>query len=94
MEQNKEREKMLDIDKFIQPVETPHTTIEDYPHGQEIEKNISNRKETQREVIVNPLPPTSNPDDQRRREAEQYEHQQHISTQSKPKTTPSSRGYA
>lgn len=100
MEQNKEREKMLDIDKFIQPVEAPHTTIKDYPHGQEIEKKIISNREVSGQIqpIVNPLQPpkvsTSNPDDQRRREAEQYEHQQHISTQSKPKTTPSSRGYA
>lgn len=105
MEKNKEREKMLDIDKFIQPVEAPHTTIEDYPHGQEIEKKfISSRKQwkvsgqIQSKFIVNPpqLPKVSisNPDEQRRREAEQYEHPQQISTQTKPQTTPSSRGYA
>ena len=107
MEQNKAREKMLDIDKFIQPAEAPHTTIEDYPHGQEIEKKIiSKRKgsqriesgQTQSGFIVNPLQPpkdfTSNPDDQRQREAERYEHPQRIATYSQPKTTPSSRGYA
>ena len=108
MEQNKEREKMLGIDKFIQTtVEGTHTTIEDYPHGQEIEKKIiSKRKgsqriesgQTQSGFIVNPLQPpkdfTSNPDDQRQREAERYEHPQRIATYSQPKTTPSSRGYA
>ena len=35
-----------------------------------------------------------NSDEQRRKEAEQYERPQHVSTQSKPTTTPSSRGYA
>ena len=107
MEQNKEREKMLGIDEFIPPVKEPHTAIKDYLHGQEFERKLSNRKETQRKVsgqiqsrfIVNPpqLPKVSisNPDEQRRREAEQYEHPQQISTQTPPKkTTPSSRGYA
>lgn len=65
-EQNKEREKMLGIDKFIQPAEAPHTTIEDYPHGQEIEKKIISKGkgtqrigsgQTQSGFIVNPLPP-------------------------------------
>lgn len=107
MEQNKEREKMLGIDKFIMSPERPNEALKDYPHGQEIEKKISNRKkeaqlkvgeQIQSRFIVNP-PRTpkvsiSNSDEQRRREAEQYEHPQQISTQSKPKTTPSSRGYA
>lgn len=105
MEENSEREKMLGIDKFIQPVEEPHTNIKDYLHGQEIEKKISNKKEEQwkgseqilsRFIINSPQHPkvsTSNSDNQKRREAEQYEHQ-HISTLSTPKTTPSSRGYA
>ena len=106
MEQNDEREKMLGIDKFIQPVEGPHIILKDYLKGRELEKKISNREEAQRKVSEQiqsrflespPQPPivsNANSDDQKRKEAEQYEHQQYISTQSKPKTTPSSRGYA
>lgn len=100
--QNKEREKMLDIDKFSMPIEGPHKILEDYPKGKILEKKIKKAK-----VIVNPLPTSPkynpppltigssyNPDTQRRIEAEQYEHPQQIVTQSSPKTTPSSRGYA
>ena len=112
-EQNKEREKMLGIDKFIQTTEGTHTIIKDYPHGREIEKNISRVKAQQRNEGRNieaqfagvsqghsgwnvPIQPplSTNPDEQRRREAEQYEHPQQVTTQSAPKTTPSSRGYA
>ena len=107
MEQNKEREKMLGIDKFIMSPERPNEALKDYSHGQEIEKKISNRKkeaqlkeseQIQSKFRVNPPQPPqvpiTNPDEQRRREAEQYEHPQQISTQTKPKSTPSSRGYA
>lgn len=105
MEQNKEREKMLGIDKFIQTVEGTHSPLKDYSKGRELEKNIFQRKkETGPKVVTvinstytppqRPMAPISNTDDQRQREAEQYEHPQRIATQSKPKTTPSSRGYA
>lgn len=107
MERNKEREKMLGIDKFIMSPERPNEALKDYSHGQEIEKKISNRKkeaqlkeseQIQSKFRVNPPQPPqvpiTNPDEQRRREAEQYEHPQQISTQTKPKSTPSSRGYA
>lgn len=100
MEQNEEREKMLGIDKFIQPVERPHTILKDYIKGRELEKKISIGNNVQIPVISSYSPPqppivsTANPNDQKHREAEQYEHQLYISTQSKPKTTPSSRGYA
>lgn len=108
MEQNKEREKMLGIDKFIMSPERPNEALKkDYPHGQEIEEKISNRKkeaqlkegeQIQSKFRVNPQQPPkvpiTNPDEQRCREAEQYEHPQQISTQTKPKSTPSSRGYA
>lgn len=107
MEQDKEREKMLGIDKFIMSPERPNEALKDYSHGQEIEKKISNRKkeaqlkeseQIQSKFRVNPPQPPqvpiTNPDEQRRREAEQYEHPQQISTQTKPKSTPSSRGYA
>jgi len=111
-EQKNEREKMLGIDKFIPPTEETHTSIKDYPHGREIEKDIYERNRQQRNVSQPVIPtigfqqghhglkaPTrfplpTNSDEQRRREAEQYEHPQQITTQSKPKTTPSSRGYA
>ena len=105
MEQNKEREKMLGIDKFIQTVEGTHSPLKDYSKGRELEKNIFQRKkETGSKVVTvinstytppqRPMAPISNTDEQRRREAEQYEHPQQISTQTKPKSTPSSRGYA
>ena len=103
MEQNKEREKMLGIDKFIQTVEGTHTPLKDYSKGKELEDNIARRKKGIRSITdINSTyaPPQltnvhiSNPDEQRRREAEQYEHPQQISTQTKPKSTPSSRGYA
>lgn len=105
MEQNKEREKMLGIDKFIQTVEGTHSPLKDYSKGRELEKNIFQRKkETGPKVVTvinstytppqRPMAPISNTDEQRRREAEQYEHPQQISTQTKPKSTPSSRGYA
>lgn len=106
--QKNEREKMLGIDKFIPPTEETHTSIKDYPHGREIEKDIYERNRQQRIVsrsveikqehnklkvpTLSPFP--TNSDEQRRREAEQYERPQQITTQSKPKTTPSSRGYA
>ena len=98
---------MLGIDKFIMSPERPNEALKDYSHGQEIEKKISNRKkeaqlkeseQIQSKFRVNPPQPPqvpiTNPDEQRRREAEQYEHPQQISTQTKPKSTPSSRGYA
>lgn len=111
-EQNKEREKMLGIDEFIPPVEGSRSNIKDYSHGQEIEENILKRKEEKRKALRCESPfriPTytlpqqltvttvPNHDDQRRKEAEQYEHPQRpqqVTTQSKPQSTPSSRGYA
>lgn len=107
-EQKNEREKMLGIDKFISPTDETHTSIKDYSHGRKIEKDIYERNSQQR-IVSRPVeikqehnelkvptrsPFPTNSDEQRRREAEQYEHPQQITTQSKPKTTPSSRGYA
>lgn len=104
MEQNKKREKMLGISKFIQSVEKPHTTLKDYLKGKELEKKISIKQNEQPKDIPpailrysspkSPVAPITSPNDERLGKAEQYEHQQHISTQSKSNPTPSSRGYA
>lgn len=99
-EQNRVREKMLGINTFVKPDKASRTPLKDYSKGVELEKEISKKKNNTSSIISSYRPPQpamvpiSNINDVRRREAEQYEHQKYISTQSKPKTTPSSRGYA
>lgn len=106
----RKRETLLGIDRFIEQSEEIKTdVIYDYSHGREIESDILKHKEQQGKqqssgIYCTRLSPVKDdailhctPSDagcQHSVEAEKQKEKQNISTQSEPKTTPSSRGYA
>lgn len=98
MEQNKEREKLLCINKFIKPMYNTSILLNDYEHGKEIEINIFKeelqRKQAEQQRRQAEEQQRRQTEEQQRRQVQEYEHHYKITTQSQPKTTPSSRGYA
>ena len=112
LERDHEREKLLGVNRFILPSDTPHAIVHDYPYGLKFEENFSKSKreqlyhELEIKTTVTSVPShetsivrpssslTTNCGKNDHTEIRRNEHPQQISTQSKPKTTPSSRGYA
>lgn len=100
MASERKRETLLGINRFIeQSEERKPDVIYDYSHGREIENDILKHKEQQGKqqssgIYCTRLSPVKDTGCQYSVEAEKQKEIQNISTQSEPKTTPSSRGYA